>query len=139
MTMSTYQRMRSFIALSGSLVLALAVVSYATHTSGPDSRNVPKFYDVHYHEDGSMGYIQPTNGAPRRVFTMRNPMRKQEGFGQFEDGFIPASEILTANTEMSGRYLVEISRGCSMGMSRRRTTSHPAVWVTCMSRAAKSR
>lgn len=76
---------------------------------------VPKFYDVHYHEDGSMGYIQPTNGAPRRVFTMRNPMRKQEGFGQFEDAFIPASEILTDNTEMSGRYLVEISRGCSMG------------------------
>ncbi|MEW6127069.1 MAG: radical SAM protein [Acidobacteriota bacterium] len=76
---------------------------------------VPKFYDVHYHEDGSMGFIQPTNGAPRRVFTMRNPMRKQEGFGKFDDAFIPASEILTANTEMSGRYLMEISRGCSMG------------------------
>jgi radical SAM superfamily enzyme YgiQ (UPF0313 family) len=76
---------------------------------------VPKFYDVHYHEDGSMGHIQPTNGAPRRVFTMRNPMRKQEGNGQFDDAFIPASEILTDNTEMSGRYLMEISRGCSMG------------------------
>jgi radical SAM superfamily enzyme YgiQ (UPF0313 family) len=76
---------------------------------------VPKFYDLHYHEDGSMGHIQPTNGAPRRVFTMRNPMRKQEGNGQFDDAFIPASEILTDNTEMSGRYLMEISRGCSMG------------------------
>ncbi len=76
---------------------------------------VPKFYDVHYHEDGSMGEIQPTQGAPRRVFTMRNPMRKQEGNGQFDDAFIPASEILTDNTEMSGRYLMEISRGCSMG------------------------
>lgn len=76
---------------------------------------VPKFYHIHYHEDGSMGLIEPTNGAPRRVFTMRNPMRKQEGFGKFDDAFIPASEILTANTEMSGRYLVEISRGCSMG------------------------
>ncbi|HXG65724.1 MAG TPA: radical SAM protein [Blastocatellia bacterium] len=76
---------------------------------------VPKFYDVHYHEDGSLGRIQPTNGAPRRVFTMRNPMRKQEGNGQFDDAFIPASEILTPNTEMSNRYLVEISRGCSMG------------------------
>jgi radical SAM superfamily enzyme YgiQ (UPF0313 family) len=76
---------------------------------------VPKFYDVHYHEDGSMGQIQPTNGAPRHVFTMRNPMRKQEGNGQFDDAFIPASEILTNNTEMSGRYLMEISRGCSMG------------------------
>jgi radical SAM superfamily enzyme YgiQ (UPF0313 family) len=42
-------------------------------------------------------------------------MRKQEGNGTFADDFIPASEILTDNTEMSGRYLMEISRGCSMG------------------------
>jgi len=76
---------------------------------------VPRFYEVHYHEDGSMGHMQPTNGAPARVFTMRNPMRKQEGSGKFDDDFIPASEVLTDNTEMSGRYLMEISRGCSMG------------------------
>jgi radical SAM superfamily enzyme YgiQ (UPF0313 family) len=76
---------------------------------------VPRFYDVHYHPDGSLGRFAPTNGAPPRVFTMRNPMRKQEGHGKFDDDFIPASEILTDNTEMSGRYLVEISRGCSMG------------------------
>ncbi|HKG21919.1 MAG TPA: radical SAM protein [Blastocatellia bacterium] len=76
---------------------------------------VPKFYEVHYHEDGSMGHMVPTNGAPARVFTMRNPMRKQEGSGKFDDDFIPASEVLTDNTEMSGRYLMEISRGCSMG------------------------
>ncbi len=76
---------------------------------------VPRFYEAHYHEDGSMGHLEPKEGAPRRVFTMRNPMRKQEGNGRFDDAFIPASEILTENTEMSGRYLVEISRGCSMG------------------------
>src|ERR1044072_7215231 len=76
---------------------------------------VPKFYELHYHEDGSLGQIAPTNGAPRRVFTMRNPTRKQEGNGKFDNAFIPASEILTDNTEMSGRYLMEISRGCSMG------------------------
>ena len=76
---------------------------------------VPRFYSVHYHEDGSLGQIEATNGAPRRVFTMRNPMRKQEGSGKFDDDFIPASDILTNNTEMSGRYLMEISRGCSMG------------------------
>lgn len=76
---------------------------------------VPRFYDVHYHGDGSLGRIRPTNGAPARVFTMRNPMRKQEGYARFDDDFIPASEILTRNTEMSGRYLMEISRGCSMG------------------------
>ena len=76
---------------------------------------VPKFYSITYNEDGSLSKIEPVNGAPRRVFTMRNPMRKQEGQGRFEDDFIPASEILTRNTEMSGRYLMEISRGCSMG------------------------
>src|SRR3984893_4534684 len=25
---------------------------------------VPKFYETHYHEDGSLGQIHPTNGAP---------------------------------------------------------------------------
>jgi len=76
---------------------------------------VPSFYDVSYNEDGGVSAIEPRNGAPRRVFTMRNPMRKQEGDGRFADDFIPASEIITDNTEMSGRYLIEISRGCSMG------------------------
>ena len=76
---------------------------------------VPSFYEVSYNDDGFVTQIEPTNGAPRRVSTMRNPMRKQEGYGQFDDDFIPASEILTDNTEMSGRYLMEISRGCSMG------------------------
>ena len=76
---------------------------------------VPRFYEITYNEDGSLSKLEPTNGAPRRVFTMRNPRRKQEGNGRFEDDFIPASEIITKNTEMSGRYLMEISRGCSMG------------------------
>src|SRR5215831_13972096 len=64
---------------------------------------IPKFYDIHY-DDGKVSEIVPKNGAPRRVFTMRNPMRKQEGDGCFDDDFIPASEIITDNTEMSGRY-----------------------------------
>jgi radical SAM superfamily enzyme YgiQ (UPF0313 family) len=76
---------------------------------------VPSFYQVEYDPDGRLRAITPTNEAPPRVFTMRNPMRKQEGRGQFDDDFIPASEILTDETEMSGRYLIEISRGCSMG------------------------
>jgi len=75
---------------------------------------VPSFYNIHYRH-GTVAEIVPTRGAPRRVFTMRNPMRKQEGKGRFDDEFIPASEVLTDNTEMSGRYLIEISRGCSMG------------------------
>jgi radical SAM superfamily enzyme YgiQ (UPF0313 family) len=76
---------------------------------------VPSYYEISYKDHGNITAIEPVNGAPRRVFTMRNPMRKQEGHGQFSDDFIPASEIITDNTEMSGRYLMEISRGCSMG------------------------
>lgn len=76
---------------------------------------VPSLYKIHYNDDGGVSEIEPRDGAPRRVFTMRNPMRKQEGDGHFADDFIPASEIITDNTEMSGRYLIEISRGCSMG------------------------
>jgi radical SAM superfamily enzyme YgiQ (UPF0313 family) len=76
---------------------------------------IPSFYEHRYAEDGSLDQIAAGSNAPRRVFTMRNPMRKQEGNGVFDDEFIPASEILTNNTEMSGRYLIEISRGCSMG------------------------
>lgn len=76
---------------------------------------VPRFYQISYQEDGRVSGIKPTGGAPRRVFTMRNPMRKQEGNGRFDDQFIPASEVLTDHTEMGGRYLIEISRGCSMG------------------------
>jgi radical SAM superfamily enzyme YgiQ (UPF0313 family) len=76
---------------------------------------IPRFYRFDYDDEGALRDIVPDNGAPRRVFTMRNPMRKQEGQGRFDDEFIPASEILTRNTEMSNRYLMEISRGCSMG------------------------
>src|SRR5438128_1205169 len=75
---------------------------------------IPKFYDIHY-EHGKVSEIVPKNGAPRRVFTMRNPMRKQEGNGRFDDDFIPATEIITDNTEMSRRYLIEIWPGCLMG------------------------
>jgi len=75
---------------------------------------IPSLYEFRY-TDEKLTEIIALNGAPRRVFTMRNPMRKQEGKGEFSDDFIPASEILTDDTEMSGRYLIEISRGCSMG------------------------
>lgn len=76
---------------------------------------IPSLYDIQYNAEGGVREIVPRKGAPRRVFTMRNPMRKQEGDGRFSDDFIPSSEIITDNTEMSGRYLIEISRGCSMG------------------------
>jgi len=45
MTMSTRQRVRSLVALTGPLVAALVVLAYPTHASGPDARKGPMFYD----------------------------------------------------------------------------------------------
>src|SRR5262249_25931600 len=100
-------------------VLVPALLEQIGQTTSPDELlmrlaqqpgfYIPSFYDVQYDETGVVRQITPSSGAPRRVFTMRNPMRKQDGHGVFDDEFIPASEILTDNTEMSGRYLIEIS------------------------------
>ena len=60
---------------------------------------VPSRYDVRYHEDGSVAAYD----GPGRVV-------RQRGWpGQMG---MPQSVILTPNTEMSMKFLVEISRGC---------------------------
>jgi len=69
MTMPTSQCVRSFIALTGSLVVALAVVSYSTYASGPDSRKAPKFYD----DDPLMRVVDTQDAAkvqPRQISLM---------------------------------------------------------------------
>ena len=69
MTMPTSQCVRSFIALTGSLVVALAVVSYSTYASGPDSRKGPKFYD----DDPLMRAVDTQDAAkvqPRQISLM---------------------------------------------------------------------
>jgi radical SAM superfamily enzyme YgiQ (UPF0313 family) len=64
-----------------------------------DGFYVPSRYDVRYHEDGTVAAY----GGPGRV-------RRQRGWPGAM-GF-PQSVILTPNTEMSMKYMVEISRGC---------------------------
>jgi radical SAM superfamily enzyme YgiQ (UPF0313 family) len=64
-----------------------------------DGFYVPSRYEVRYHEDGTVAAYD----GPGRV-------RRQRGWPGAM-GF-PQSVILTPNTEMSMKYMVEISRGC---------------------------
>ena len=64
-----------------------------------DGFYVPSRYDVRYHGDGTVAAYD----GPGRV-------RRQHGWPGAM-GF-PQSVILTPNTEMSMKYMVEISRGC---------------------------
>jgi radical SAM superfamily enzyme YgiQ (UPF0313 family) len=64
-----------------------------------DGFYVPSRYEVRYHEDGTVaGY-----DGPGRV-------RRQRGWPGAT--WFPESVILTPHTEMSMKYMVEISRGC---------------------------
>ncbi len=64
-----------------------------------DGFYVPSRYEVRYHDDGTVAAYD----GPGRV-------RRQRGWPGTM-GF-PQSVILTPNTEMSMKYMVEISRGC---------------------------
>jgi radical SAM superfamily enzyme YgiQ (UPF0313 family) len=64
-----------------------------------DGFYVPSRYEVRYHPDGTVAaYDGPGAVVRQRGWPGRMPM--------------PQSVILTPNTEMSMKYLVEISRGC---------------------------
>ncbi len=64
-----------------------------------DGFYVPSRYEVRYHADGTVA-----------AYDGPGPVRRARGvFGQMK---LPQSVILTPNTEMSMKFLVEISRGC---------------------------
>ena len=64
-----------------------------------DGFYVPARYEVRYHADGTVaGYDGPGRVVRQRGFPGQMPM--------------PQSVILTPNTEMSMKFMVEISRGC---------------------------
>ncbi len=64
-----------------------------------DGFYIPKHYEVRYHEDGTVAAYD----GPGRI-TRQRGWPGAMGF--------PQSVILTPNTEMSMKYMVEISRGC---------------------------
>jgi radical SAM superfamily enzyme YgiQ (UPF0313 family) len=64
-----------------------------------DGFYVPSRYQVRYHDDGTVaGYDGPGAVVRQRGWPGKMPM--------------PQTAILTPNTEMSGKFMVEISRGC---------------------------
>jgi radical SAM superfamily enzyme YgiQ (UPF0313 family) len=64
-----------------------------------DGFYVPSRYEVRYHDDGTVAaYDGPGAVVRQRAWPGRMPM--------------PQSAILTPNTEMSMKFMVEISRGC---------------------------
>jgi radical SAM superfamily enzyme YgiQ (UPF0313 family) len=64
-----------------------------------DGFYIPSRYEVRYHPDGTVA-----------AYDGPGPVIRQRGWpGKME---VPQSVILTPNTEMSMKYLVEISRGC---------------------------
>ena len=67
--------------------------------TGKDGFYVPSRYEVRYHEDGTVAaYDGPGPVVRQRGWPGKMPM--------------PQTSILTPNTEMSGKFMVEISRGC---------------------------
>ena len=76
---------------------------------------IPRFYSFKYDENGRLAEIIPDEGVNPRISIARAPLQRQNGNKKIEPDFIPFSSIITEDTEMSGRLLVEISRGCSMG------------------------
>ncbi|MBI4735367.1 MAG: radical SAM protein [candidate division NC10 bacterium] len=67
---------------------------------------VPRFYDVKYHEDGSVADVVPYDGAPL-------PVRKRR-LARTDD-YDTVSMVRTANTEFGEMALLEVGKGCGRG------------------------
>jgi radical SAM superfamily enzyme YgiQ (UPF0313 family) len=67
---------------------------------------VPRFYDVKYHEDGTVAEVVPDGGAPL-------PVRKRRLLRA--DDYQTVSMVRTANTEFGEMALVEVGKGCGRG------------------------
>ena len=64
---------------------------------------VPSFYDVTYHDDGTIGAVSPKPGVPSQIRAGAVPKL---------DDVETCTHIHTANTEFSNAHLIEIVRGC---------------------------
>ena len=67
---------------------------------------VPRFYDVKYHEDGTVAEVMPSDGAPL-------PVRKRRL--QNINAFDTVSMVRTINTEFGEMALLEVGKGCGRG------------------------
>ena len=64
---------------------------------------VPSFYDVTYHDDGTINAVTPKSGIPPRIRAGAVPKL---------DAVETCTHIHTPNTEFSNAHLIEIVRGC---------------------------
>jgi radical SAM superfamily enzyme YgiQ (UPF0313 family) len=94
---------------------------------------IPSLYDVVYNDDDTVfDYVPNADGVPRRVGralaavnpkegTLRRAIKRGEkelaDFLVGQDIFCPSTSIWSPGAEMGDRLLVEISRGCSQGLS----------------------
>jgi radical SAM superfamily enzyme YgiQ (UPF0313 family) len=67
---------------------------------------LPRFYDVKYHEDGTIADVVPYGGAPL-------PVRKRRLLRT--DDYQTVSMVRTANTEFGEMALVEVGKRCGRG------------------------
>jgi radical SAM superfamily enzyme YgiQ (UPF0313 family) len=65
---------------------------------------VPSFYDVAYNEDGTLEQREHRTGSASKLVRAK--------MGKRADLPPPATYVLTSATEMSNKFLVEVSRGC---------------------------
>ena len=64
---------------------------------------VPSFYDVTYHDDGTIDAVTPKSGIPARIRAGAVPKL---------DDVETCTHIHTPNTEFANAHLIEIVRGC---------------------------
>ena len=72
-----------------------------------DGFYVPSFYEVCYHEDGTVQSIRPTNGAPQRV--------KKAVVTDLEHAPYPLRPLVPNTSVVHDRAVLELFRGCTRG------------------------
>jgi len=73
---------------------------------GTEGIYVPRFYDMKYHEDGTIADVVPYGGAPL-------PVRKRCLLRP--DAYDTLSMVRTSNTEFGEMALLEVGKGCGRG------------------------
>ena len=68
---------------------------------------IPSFYDVRYHEDGTIDAFEPKAGTGAPPMVTKAALRTTEAVDP------PATTIFTPDTEFGSRFLVEVVRGCA--------------------------
>lgn len=99
----------------GEIIDVYAAARQAGHSRGQilqrlstiDGVYVPSFYDVHYHEDGTVREVVPQGDRPKTVFKRVLRELKAE--------YYPTEPVVPYLDIVHDRLMLEIFRGCSRG------------------------